>query len=111
MEDESKEPEPVDASGMFSRGNSVICWASTAKTLRGTTRKIRNLDDLDDWVVAYNPQSVPGTQSLVSELGVLYFRTDEVSVTDHRDDVEVLYSWRKGAWLDEDTPRLLDANI
>lgn len=111
MEDESKEPEPVDASGMFSRGNSVICWASTAKTLRGTTRKIRNLDDLDDWVVAYNPQSVPGTPSLVSELGVLYFRTDEVSVTDHRDDVEVLYSWRKGAWLDEDTPRLLDANI
>jgi hypothetical protein len=111
MEDESKAPEPVDTSGVFSRGNSFLCWASTAKKLRGTTRKIRNPDDLDDWVVAYNPQSVPATPSLVSELGVLYFRADEVSVTDRRDDVEVLYSWREDAWMDEDAPKLLDAGM
>jgi hypothetical protein len=102
--DESEEVTAVDATGVFDRGNKIVCWASTAKKLRGKTRKIRNLQDLDEWIVAYNPQSAPGTPSLVSDLGILHFRADEVSLTDHADEEEALYTWREDAWLDEDQP-------
>lgn len=94
----------IDATGVFSRGNKIYCWASTAKKLRGKARKIRNIDDLSEWVVAYNPRSAPGTPNIVSNEGILYFRTQEVSLSDEEDETRARYVYRDDAWLDEDAP-------